>query len=97
MKKVFIVVAVYLVIVALCVVAFNKFVAAEVPIKYNSRMCKMEIFTTDDEEYRKVRTAKEIIKQDIMDFCKDKYIYNVEVATDKGKTIYVIIYNDKGE
>lgn len=95
MKKVLLVIAVYLVVVMLCVVAFNKFVAAEVPIRYDHKLCKMEIFTTDDEEYRKVRTAKEIIKQDVMDFCKDKYIYNVEIATDKGKTIYVIIYNDK--
>ena len=95
MKKIILVLVVYIFIVALCVVGFKKFVIAEVPIRYNHQLCKMEIFTTDDEEYRKVRTAKEIIKQDILDFCKDKHIYNVEVATDKGKTIYVIIYNDK--
>lgn len=95
MKKIFLAVAVYLLVIMFCIVAFNKFVIAEVPIKYDHKLCKMEIFDSDEEEYKHIRTARELIKQDVMAFCKDKYIYNIEIATDKGKFVYIIIYNDK--
>ena len=97
MKRVFIVLAVYLFVVFCCIVAFNKFVLAEVPIKYNGKMCKMEILSSADKEKISPKFAKYEIEQDVLVFCKDKYIYDVEVAMDKGNVIYVIFYNDKGE
>lgn len=67
---------------------------AEVPIKYNSKLCKLEIITSQN---FKTKNAKDIVEKKLLEFCKDKYIYNVEVAIDRGYCIYVIIYNDKGE
>lgn len=95
MKKIIVAVAVYLFVVFCCIVAFNKFVLAEVPIKYNGKICKMEILSSADKEKISPKFAKQEIEQDVLAFCKDKYIYNIEVAMDKGNVIYVIIYNDK--
>lgn len=64
---------------------------AEVSIKYNSKMCKLEIITSTD---IKNRNSKELVEKKILEFCKDKYIYNIEIAIDNGKYVYVIMYND---
>lgn len=97
MKKVLLAVLVYLVVVMGCVMAFNKYVLAEVSVRYNGKMCKMEIFTSEEVEYKKMSVANELIKQDVLAFCKDKYIYGIELAADKGRTTYVIFYNDIAE
>ena len=73
---------------------FEKLAYSEVPIKYNSKMCKMEIITSID---IKNRNAKEIVERKVLEFCKDKYIYNIEIAIDNGKYVYVIMYNDMVE
>ena len=91
MKKIFLVVAVYLTVVFLCFFLINKFAYAEVPIRYGSKLCKMEIKTTENSKTRK---AKDIIEQEVMEFCRDKYIYNIDVTTYNGKYVYIIIYND---
>lgn len=67
--------------------------SAEVPVKYNGKLCKMEIITSAD---IKNRNASEMVKKKVMEFCRDKYLYNVEVAINNGKQIYIIFYNDKG-
>ena len=67
---------------------------AEVPIKYDSKLCKLEIFSSQD---IKNRNAKQILEQKVLEFCKDKYIYNIEIAVDNGRCIYIIIYNDIAE
>lgn len=64
---------------------------AEVSIKYNSKMCKLEIITSQD---IKNRNAKELVEKKVLEFCKDKYIYNIEIAIDNGKYVYVIMYNN---
>ena len=92
MKKMFLIVAVYLTVVLLCFFLINKFAYAEVPIRYGSKLCKMEIKTTENSKTRK---AKEIIEKEVMEFCRDKYIYNIDVTTYNGKYVYIIIYNDK--
>lgn len=92
MKKIFLIVAVYLTVVLLCFFLINKFAYAEVPIRYGSKLCKMEIKTTENSKTRK---AKEIIEQEVMEFCRDKYIYNIDVTTYNNKYVYIIIYNDK--
>ena len=92
MKKIFLVVAVYLTVVFLCFFLINKFAYAEVPIRYGSKLCKMEIKTTENSKTRK---AKEIIEKEVMEFCRDKYIYNIDVTTYNNKYVYIIIYNDK--
>lgn len=92
MKKIFLVVAVYLTVVFLCFFLINKFAYAEVPIRYGSKLCKMEIKTTENSKTRK---AKDIIEKEVMEFCRDKYIYNIDVTTYNGKYVYIIIYNDK--
>lgn len=92
MKKIFLIVAVYLTVVFLCFFLINKFAYAEVPIRYGSKLCKMEIKTTENSKTRK---AKDIIEQEVMEFCRDKYIYNIDVTTYNGKYVYIIIYNDK--
>lgn len=92
MKKIFLIVAVYLTVVFLCFFLINKFAYAEVPIRYGSKLCKMEIKTTENSKTRK---AKDIIEQEVMEFCRDKYIYNIDVTTYNNKYVYIIIYNDK--
>lgn len=92
MKKIFLVVAVYLTVVLLCFFLINKFAYAEVPIRYGSKLCKMEIKTTENSKTRK---AKDIIEKEVMEFCRDKYIYNIDVTTYNNKYVYIIIYNDK--
>ena len=76
MKKIFLIVAVYLTVVLLCFFLINKFAYAEVPIRYGSNLCKMEIKTTENSKTRK---AKDIIEKEVMEFCRDKYIYNIPV------------------
>lgn len=92
MKKIFLIVAVYLTVVLLCFFLINKFAYAEVPIRYGSKLCKMEIKTTENSKTRK---AKDIIEKEVMEFCRDKYIYNIDVTTYNNKYVYIIIYNDK--
>lgn len=92
MKKIFLVVAVYLTVVFLCFFLINKFAYAEVPIRYGSKLCKMEIKTTEN---NKTRKAKDIIEKEVMEFCRDKYIYSIDVTTYNNKYVYIIIYNDK--
>lgn len=74
-----------------CSFILEQLVYAEVPIKYNSKICKMEIITSAD---IKIRNAKEVIEKKVLEFCKDKYIYNIDVAIDKGIYIFVIMYNN---
>lgn len=95
MKKVFVGIVVYLAVIFGCILAFNRFILAEVPVKYNGKMCKMEILSSTDKEKISPKFAKYEIEQDVLSFCKDKYIYDVNVAMDKGNVIYIIIYNDK--
>ena len=52
----------------------------------------MEIKTTENSKTRK---AKDIIEKEVMEFCRDKYIYNIDVTTYNNKYVYIIIYNDK--
>lgn len=80
--------------ILLILLACVSFCFAEVPVKYNGKLCKMEIITSAD---IKNRNASEMVKKKVMEFCRDKYLYNVEVAINNGKQIYIIFYNDKGE
>lgn len=53
----------------------------------------MEILSSGD---IKNRNSKEIIKNDVLKFCKDKYIYNINMTVDRSNNhIYIIFYNDK--
>lgn len=61
-------------------------------VRYNGKVCKMEILSSVN---KNSRSSKDLIKKDVLEFCKDKYIYNVQVAADKGIVTYVIFYNDK--
>lgn len=63
-----------------------------VMVKYNGKVCKMEILSSIN---KNLKSSKDLIKDDVLKFCKDKYIYNIEVATDKGIVTYIIFYNDK--
>lgn len=75
---------------------FCKYVFAEVPIKYNSKVCKMEIITNKIVENK--WKVKENIEEKVLEFCKNKYIYNINLTIDKHNNyIYIIIYNDKVE
>lgn len=65
---------------------------AEVTVRYDGKVCKMEILSSVN---KNSRSSKDLIKKDVLAFCKDKYIYNVQVAADKGIVTYVIFYNDK--
>lgn len=66
--------------------------AEGVPVRYDGKVCKMEILSSVN---KNSRSSKDLIKKDVLTFCKDKYIYNVQVAADKGIVTYVIFYNDK--
>ena len=92
MKKICLVVAVYLVVTLLCIFVVKKLAFAETVVRYDGRVCKMEILSSVN---KNSRSSKDLIKKDVLDFCKDKYIYNVQVAADKGIVTYVIFYNDK--
>ena len=90
MKKLYLFVAL-LWLILLCFFLLDKLAFAEVPIKYGSKVCKLEIKTTEGSKSRK---AKDTIEKEVLEFCKDKYIYNIDVTTYNGKYVYVIIYND---
>lgn len=92
MKKICLIVAVYLVVTLLCIFVVQKLALAETMVRYDGRVCKMEILSSVN---KNSRSSKDLIKKDVLDFCKDKYIYNVQVAADKGIVTYVIFYNDK--
>lgn len=63
-----------------------------VMVRYDGKVCKMEILSSVN---KNSRSSKDLIKKDVLEFCKDKYIYNIEVAADKGIVTYIIFYNDK--
>ena len=66
---------------------------SETIIRYDNKICKMEILSSGD---IKNRNSKEIIKNDVLKFCKDKYIYNINMTVDRSNNhIYIIFYNDK--
>lgn len=92
MKRVCLIVAVYLIVTLLCIFLVKKFAFAETTVRYDGKVCKMEILSSVN---KNSRSSKDLIKKDVLDFCKDKYIYNVQVAADKGIVTYVIFYNDK--
>lgn len=92
MKKICLIVAVYLAVTLLCIFVAQKLALAETVVRYDGRVCKMEILSSVN---KNSRSSKDLIKKDVLDFCKDKYIYNVQVAADKGIVTYVIFYNDK--
>lgn len=66
--------------------------SAETVVRYDGKVCKMEILSSVN---KNSRSSKDLIKKDVLEFCKNKYIYNVQVAADKGIVTYVIFYNDK--
>lgn len=75
---------------------FCKYVFAGVPIKYDSKVCKMEIITNKAVENS--RNVKDNIEKKVLEFCENKYIYNINLTIDKHNNyIYVIIYNDRVE
>lgn len=92
MKKICLVILAYVVITWLCIFVVNKIALAETLVRYDGKVCKMEILSSVN---KNSRSSKDLIKKDVLDFCKDKYIYNVQVAADKGIVTYVIFYNDK--
>lgn len=92
MKKICLIILVYVVITWLCIFIVNKIALAETVVRYDGKVCKMEILSSVN---KNSRSSKDLIKKDVLDFCKDKYIYNIEVAADKGIVTYVIFYNDK--
>ena len=92
MKKVCLAVVVYVAITLLCLFIIEKIALAETLVRYDGKVCKMEILSSVN---KNSRSSKDLIKKDVLDFCKDKYIYNVQVAADKGIVTYVIFYNDK--
>lgn len=82
------------VLLSLMLLVYAVLCYAEVTIKYDNKFCKMEILSSIN---TKSRSAKDLIKKEVLEFCKDKYIYNIEVAADKGVVTYIIIYNDKND
>lgn len=66
----------------------------EVPVKYNHNLCKFEIITSQD--IKQTRNTKKNIEKQVLEFCKDKYIYDISCTIDKQNNyIYLIFYNDK--
>lgn len=71
-------------------------ILAEVPVKYNHNLCKFEIITSQD--IKQTRNTKKNIEKQVLEFCKDKYIYDINCTIDKQNNyIYLIFYNDKVE
>ena len=84
--------AVTLAIKEVCLFAIEKMALAETMVRYDGKVCKMEILSSVN---KNSRSSKDLIKKDVLNFCKDKYIYNIQVAADKGIVTYIIFYNDK--
>ena len=79
-----------LIILVLC--GFN-IVFGEIAVKYNHNMCKMAIITSED--VPKTRNIKKEIEKKVMEFCDNKYIYDINITVDRcNNYIYVIFYND---
>lgn len=92
MKKLVLTIIVYVFVTLLCIFIIQKVALAETIVRYDGKLCKMEILSSVN---KNSRSSKDLIKNDVLDFCKDKYIYNIQVAADKGIVTYVIFYNDK--
>lgn len=88
MKKLY---SIILILLISCNVVFS-----EVSVKYNHNMCKLEIISSQD--ITQTRNTKTQILNKVEAFCKDKYIYNLDLTIDKqGNYIFIIFYNDKQE
>lgn len=92
MKKLVLTIIVYVFVTLLCIFIIQKVALAETVVRYDGKVCKMEILSSVN---KNSRSSKDLIKKDVLDFCKDKYIYNIQIAADKGIVTYVIFYNDK--
>ena len=66
---------------------------SETVVRYDNKVCKLEILSSGE---IKNRNSKKIIKEEVLKFCRDKYIYNINVTIDRSNNyIFVIFYNDK--
>lgn len=75
---------------------FSTNVLADVSVKYNHNICKLEIISSQD--MAQTRNTKTQVLNKVEAFCKDKYIYNLDLTIDKqGNYIFIIFYNDKVE
>ena len=92
MKRLVLTIAVYVLVTLLCLFVIEKIALAETMVRYDGKVCKMEILSSVN---KNSRSSKDLIKKDVLNFCKDKYIYNIQVAADKGIVTYIIFYNDK--
>lgn len=92
MKKLVLTIVVYVIVTLVCLFVIEKMALAETMVRYDGKVCKMEILSSVN---KNSRSSKDLIKKDVLNFCKDKYIYNIQVAADKGIVTYIIFYNDK--
>lgn len=92
MKRLILTIVVYVVVTLVCLFVIEKMALAETMVRYDGKVCKMEILSSVN---KNSRSSKDLIKKDVLNFCKDKYIYNIQVAADKGIVTYIIFYNDK--
>lgn len=63
---------------------------AQTDVKYQGKVCKMEIFTTDSINSR---NKLNMLKNEVEKFCTDKYIYDIKVFSEKGEYIFIVFYN----
>ncbi|WP_413853250.1 hypothetical protein [Candidatus Ruminimicrobium bovinum] len=66
------------------------FCFAETDVRYQGKVCKMEIFSTGDVSSRNKFT---IVKNEVEKFCTDKYIYDIKVFVEKGEYVFIVFYN----
>ena len=59
-------------------------------VRYDGKVCKMEIFTTGDVSSR---NKFNIVKNEVEKFCTDKYIYDIKVFMEKGEYVFIVFYN----
>jgi len=66
------------------------FCYGETDVRYQGKVCKMEIFSTGDVSSRNKFT---IVKNEVEKFCNDKYIYDIKVFMEKGEYVFIVFYN----
>ena len=66
------------------------FCFAETDVRYQGKVCKMEIFTTGDVS---TRNKFNVVKNEVEKFCTDKYIYDIKVFMEKGEYVFIVFYN----
>lgn len=83
-----------LILILVCLLFSLTGSATGVDVKYNGKLCKMEVFCINNVNRRNI---SKLIAQNIQDFCKNKYVYNIDSVVIHSTLVFTVFYNNKSE